>query len=86
LGGARVKNKPIAGIDPKFVKEVSASIQPGGSAIFAYTEQAVTEKILPQLKQYNGELIQSSLTPEDDEVLREAFGAEEMQPAGTTQK
>jgi uncharacterized membrane protein len=84
IGRRKGKKQAEAGIDPKFVKEVSEGIKPGMSAIFAYTQQGVVEKLLPQLKQYNGTLIQSSLTPEDEEVVREAFGAEEMQPAGTT--
>ena len=86
LGRRKGKKQAEAGIDPKFVKEVSESLKPGMSAIFAYTQQGVADKILPQLKQFNGQLIQSSLTPEDEEVLREAFGAEEMEPAGQAQQ
>jgi uncharacterized membrane protein len=82
IGRRKGKKQAEAGIDPKFVKEVSESIKPGGSAVFAYTQQGVAEKLLPQLKQFNGKLIQSNLTPEDEEVVREAFGAEELQPAG----
>jgi uncharacterized membrane protein len=82
-GRSKAKKQSQAGIDPKFVKEVSQTIQPGGSALFAYTQGAVVEKILPRLKQLNGKLIQSSLTPEDEKMLREAFGVEESQPVGT---
>jgi uncharacterized membrane protein len=86
IGRRKGKKQAEAGIDPKFIKEVSESIKPGTSAIFAYTEQGVADKLLPQLKQFNGKLIQSSLSSEDEEVIREAFGAEEMQPVGTTNK
>jgi uncharacterized membrane protein len=85
IGRRKGKKQAEAGIDPKFVKEVGDSIKPGGSAVFAYTREGVTDKILPQLKQFNGKLIQSSLTSEDDEVIREAFGAEELEPVGQTQ-
>jgi uncharacterized membrane protein len=71
------------GIDKKFIEEVSNSIKPGGSALFAYTSHGVPDKILPQLKQFNGKLIQTSLSNEQEAQLRAAFGAEEMQPAGT---
>ncbi len=71
------------GIDKKFVDEVSKAIKPGNSALFAYTSHGVPDKILPQLKQFNGKLIQTSLSNEDEAKVREAFGAEEMQPAGT---
>jgi uncharacterized membrane protein len=72
------------GIDKKFIDDVSNSIQPGNSALFAYTSHGVPDKILPQLKQFNGKLIQTSLSNEDEMKVREAFGAEEMQPTGTT--
>jgi uncharacterized membrane protein len=84
IGRRKGKKQAEAGIDPKFVKEVSENIKPGSSALFAYTQQGVAEKLLPQLSQYHGKLIQSSLTPEDDEAIREAFGAEEMQTADMT--
>jgi uncharacterized membrane protein len=65
------------GIDKKFIEDVSASIKPGGSALFAYTREAVADKILPQLGQFHGKLIQASLSIEQEAKLREAFGAEE---------
>lgn len=71
------------GIDKKFIDEVSAAIKPGDSALFAYTREAVIDKILPQLSQFHGKLIQASLSNEDEAKLREAFSAEEM-PTGTT--
>ncbi len=73
------------GIDKKFIDEVSASIKPGGSALFAYTHGGVIDKIAPQLKQFNGKLIQTSLSNEDEAKVRAAFGAEEMQPTSTKQ-
>jgi uncharacterized membrane protein len=71
------------GVDKKFIDEVSRSIKPGGSALFAYTSHGVPDKILPQLSQFNGKLIQTSLSNADEAKLREAFGAEQMQPAST---
>ena len=68
------------GVDKKFVDEVSASIKPGNSALFAYTREGVVDKILPELPKFHGRLIQSSLSKEDEARLREAFGAEEMSP------
>ncbi len=85
LGRGKGKKQAEAGIDPKFVKEVSDNIKNGTSMLFAFTEKGVVDKILPQLKQINGKLIQSSLTPEDEAVIREAFGAEEPEPAGQVQ-
>jgi uncharacterized membrane protein len=70
------------GIDKKFIDEVSNAIQPGNSALFAYTSQGVPDKILPQLKQFNGKLIQTSLSNEQEAQVRAAFGAEEMTTSG----
>jgi uncharacterized membrane protein len=81
-GKRKGKKQAQVGIDPKFIKDVSTSIKPGTSAIFAFTQQGVVEKILPQLKPFNGKLMQSSLTPEDESVLNEAFGVEEPEPVG----
>ncbi len=71
------------GIDKKFIDEVSANVKPGGSALFAYTREGVVDKILPQLGQFHGKLISASVTNEQEAQLREAFGAEEAQPAQT---
>ncbi len=77
LVGRRKGKKQIqAGISPEFIKEVTASMQPGTSAIFGYTREGVAEKILPQLKKLNGRLIHSNLSAEQDAELREAFGEE----------
>jgi uncharacterized membrane protein len=71
-----------AGVDKKFIDEVSNSIPVGGSALFAYTREAVVDKILPQLGQFHGKLIQASLSSEQEAQLRDAFGAEDLQTAG----
>jgi uncharacterized membrane protein len=86
VGRRKGKKQAQAGIDEKFIKEVTDNVKPGGSAVFAYTQQAVVERILPQLKQFNGYLMQSSLTPEDEEMLRESFEAEQKVPAWTVRK
>ncbi len=84
LGKGKANKAAKAGIDPKFIKDVNESIKPGSSVLFAYTREGVVEKILPQLKQSHGRLIQSSLTPEDEQLVRDAFGAEE--PVSTATK
>jgi uncharacterized membrane protein len=82
VGRRQTKKRAQVGIDDKFIKEVASSVKPGGSAVFAYTEKGVVEKILPQLKQFNGHLIQSSLTPEDEAMIKQAFEAQEKEPVG----
>lgn len=65
------------GIDDKFIKEVGSSILPGNSAIFLLVRSAVADKVIPELRKFNGKLIQTSLSREDEERLRQAFSAEE---------
>jgi uncharacterized membrane protein len=63
------------GIDDNFIKQVGSSIQPGESALFLLVSEAVAEKVMPELKQYKFQLIQTSLSKEDEEKLHEMLGA-----------
>jgi uncharacterized membrane protein len=51
------------GIDPTFVKEVGAMVQPGDSAIFALIESGSPAVVAAQFKGYGGTVLRSSLTP-----------------------
>ena len=65
------------GVDDNFIKEVGSSIEPGNSAIFLLVRSAVADKVIPELKKFNGRIVQTSLSREAEEHLREAFSAEE---------
>ena len=39
--------------------------------------QAVVDKVIPELAKFNGRIIQTSLSKEKEELLREVFSAEE---------
>jgi uncharacterized membrane protein len=75
-----------AGVDKKFIENVSNEIRPGNSALFIYTREGVVDKIMPQLKQYNPRIIQTSLSMEAEKQLKEALGAEEPEAAGIASK
>lgn len=62
------------GIDDDFIKQVSSTIQPGESALFLVTRDAVADKVLPELKQFKFKLIQTSLSHENEAKLRETLG------------
>lgn len=62
------------GIDDKFIKQVSSSIQQGQAALFLLTHGAVMDKVTPELKQYKYELLQTSLSQADEARLRESLG------------
>ena len=51
------------GIDGDFVRDVSALVQPGDSAIFALIESSNPEVAAAQFKGYGGTVLRSTLTP-----------------------
>jgi uncharacterized membrane protein len=65
------------GIDDNFIKEVSEKVEPGHSALFLMVEKATPDKVMDELKGYDAEVLQTSLSTEDEEKLKAAFGAGE---------
>jgi len=65
------------GINDDFIKEVGRSLEPGSSAIFMLIRRATYDKVLPELKQFGGKILRTSLSKEQEERLRRAL--EEMQ-------
>jgi uncharacterized membrane protein len=63
------------GINDDFIKQVGEAIQPGDAGLFLLTQGGVVDKVLPELKSYKFQLIQTSLSKEDEAKLREALGA-----------
>ena len=65
------------GIDDTFIQEVRSQVTPGTSALFLLSSGAVVDRVLAALQQagVQGELISSNLSTEQEQQLREAFGA-----------
>ena len=62
------------GLDDGFVKEVGNTIQPGHSALFLLIREATPDKLMEALSQFNGRILQTSLSPESEAKLKESFG------------
>jgi uncharacterized membrane protein len=62
------------GIDDNFIKNVGEQLQPGQTALFALTKNAVPDKVLDALKSYKFQIIQTSLPKEKEVELREMLG------------
>ncbi len=62
------------GIDDKFVKEVAENVQPGNSAVFPLIKKMTPDKVIDAIREYHGTVIKTSLSSEEEENLREAFG------------
>ena len=74
LGGAMSD----IGVDDKFIKEVSDTIEPGHSALFLLVREVQGEKVMDEVRDFGATVLQTSLSKEDDEKLREAFGAHDI--------
>jgi uncharacterized membrane protein len=69
------------GIDDKFIESTREKVTPGTSALFLLTSGAVVDKLAAALKGKKFEIIQTNLTQEQENKLREEFGEEEPAPA-----
>jgi uncharacterized membrane protein len=66
------------GIDDKFIKEVQSKVTEGTSALFLLTSNAVTDKVVEEMKKLpKFEIIQTNLTKEQEDKLRAEFGEQE---------
>jgi uncharacterized membrane protein len=61
------------GIDDNFMKEIGDKLPEGGAAIFVLVREATIDKVLPEISQYGGHVIQSSLSNEQESALQEAL-------------
>lgn len=61
------------GIDDKFAKQIAATLQPKTSAIFVLVRRSTPDKVVPELAQYGGTILQTSLPKETEEKLQEAL-------------
>ena len=66
------------GIDDSFIEEIADTVEPGHSALFLLARDANTERIEEELQDVDFEIIQTNLSPEDEDRLRETFAAEEV--------
>jgi uncharacterized membrane protein len=72
--GAVVGKTTDAGINDDFLKDLGAKLQPGASALIALGSTDARDKLIERVKPYGGEVIQTSLSTEEDERLRAALG------------
>lgn len=63
------------GINDDFMREASHAIVPGGSAVFMLVRKMTTDKVMARLEGFhkNGRVLQTSLSDQDEDRLREAF-------------
>jgi uncharacterized membrane protein len=79
LSGAVAGHFTDVGIDDKFIKEVGNTIEPGQSALFLLIVQWTEDKVLSELDRFDAKVLKTSLSAEDEEKLKDAFAAHEIE-------
>jgi uncharacterized membrane protein len=64
------------GIDDKFINTTREKVTEGTSALFVLSSDAVVDRVIPELKGLDPEVIASNLPADQEAKLREAFAAE----------
>ncbi len=72
-GGALVGKSLGLGVDKKFVKDVGEALTPGTSALFVIVAEANTRALFGAIEPFQGTLLQTTLSTEDEESLRRAL-------------
>ncbi|TYQ26174.1 DUF1269 domain-containing protein [Pseudanabaena sp. UWO311] len=58
------------GIDDNFIREVGITIEPSTSAIFVLVRSATPDKVLEDLSRFEGKVLKTSLSNEDEAKLK----------------
>jgi uncharacterized membrane protein len=61
------------GIDDNFMKKLGATLKPGTAALCVLIRQMTPDKVVDELKQFGGTLIQTNLCNENEAKLRQAL-------------
>jgi uncharacterized membrane protein len=71
--GAFVGRVLDRGVGDAFVDEVKQTLRPGRSALFLVVKASNADAVLAALRQFRGDVIQTTLDSEAEEALREAL-------------
>jgi uncharacterized membrane protein len=69
------------GINDDFMRRLGTELQPGSAALIVLVTKVTPDKVLPQIREFGGTVLQTSLDEESEARLREALQAST--PAGT---
>lgn len=61
------------GVDDRLAKDLGERLQPDTSAVLALVRRSTPDKVLPELQQYGGHVLQTSLPHDAEERLRAAL-------------
>jgi uncharacterized membrane protein len=69
-----------AGVDDNFMKELGAKLPAGSAALIALGSTSARDKLIERVRPYGGDVVQTSLSSDEEEHLRAALA----QPASTS--
>lgn len=67
--GESIKVLKHIGINDEFIKGVTGALEPGSSAIFIRIHTSLSESIVNELKKFNGTILRTSLSVNDEQAL-----------------
>ncbi|WP_067477458.1 DUF1269 domain-containing protein [Actinomadura hibisca] len=70
--GAAVGAATDTGVDDDFMRRLGEGLRPGAAAVFVLVDKRNPDKVVPEMAQFGGQIIQTSLSTEDEQGLREA--------------
>jgi len=82
--GALTGSLTDVGIDDSFIRRMRDEIQPGTSALFVLSSGAVVDKVKQAFEGQQMVLVESNLSQEQENKLREVFSEEETTAASTS--
>ena len=62
------------GITKEFMQQIQAAIQAGQSALFILAENVKVDRVVPMVQTFHPKVLRTSLTTEQENNLKEAFG------------
>jgi uncharacterized membrane protein len=63
------------GLDDRFIKDAGNAITPGSSALFLLIHKVTPDRVIAEMQQFGGTILQSNLTEEEEARLKEAFAS-----------
>ena len=61
------------GVNNDFMRDLGQKLKPGGAALIVLVSKVTPDKVLPEIQQYGGEVLQTSLDNDSEERLREVL-------------
>jgi uncharacterized membrane protein len=72
--GALAGKMTDAGVNDNFMKELGARLEPGTAALIILGSTDARDKLIERVRPYGGELIQTSLSADEEQRVRAALG------------